>query len=47
MVMNLFKKLYIIDGTGEKKIKDKVMPLVKQIGIFRLLKLVRKAMKAL
>lgn len=47
LVMNIFKKLYIIDGTGEQKIKDKIMPLVKQIGIFKLLKLVRKAMKAL
>ena len=47
LVMNIFKKLYIIDGTGETKVKEKIMPLVKQVGIFKLLKLVRKGMKAL
>jgi electron transfer flavoprotein-quinone oxidoreductase len=47
MVIDIFKKLYIIDGSGEIPVKQKIMPLVKQIGIFKLLKLVRKGMKAL
>ena len=47
MVLNIFKKLYIIDGTGEIPVKQKIMPLVKEIGIFKLAKLAMKGMKAL
>ncbi len=46
-VLNLFKKLYVIDGTGETPIKKKVMPMVKELGMMKLAKLVWKAMKAL
>ena len=47
MVLNIFKKLYIVDGTGEIPVKQKIMPLVKEIGIFKLAKLAMKGMKAL
>ena len=47
MVLNIFKKLYIVDGTGEIPVKQKIMPLVKEVGIFKIAKLAMKGMKAL
>ena len=47
MVLNIFKKLYLVDGSGEIPVKQKIMPLVKEVGIFKIAKLAMKGMKAL
>lgn len=47
-LMGLFKRLYVIDGTGEVPVKEKAKPVIKELGgVFKLFKLARKAMKAL
>lgn len=47
MVREIMKSMFIVDGSPTKPIKEQVMPAVKKVGIFNILKDARKAMKAL
>jgi electron transfer flavoprotein-quinone oxidoreductase len=47
MVLDIFKSLYIVNGSGEIPVKKKIMPLVKKVGLFKIAKLGMKGMKAL
>ncbi len=47
MVRDIFNTMFIVDGTPVPKMKESVLPIIKNVGYMNLLKDVRGAMKAL
>ena len=47
MVTDIFNALFSVDGTPQQPLRKRVMPLVKQRGLFKLAGEVRGALKAL
>lgn len=47
MVGEIFNAMFVVDGTPQKHLKARIMPIVKNRGLFKLLKEVRGALKAL
>ena len=47
MARDILNSMFIVDGSPATPIKQKVMPYVKNVGVFNILRDVRGAMKAL
>ena len=47
MVGEIFDSMFVVDGVPQKHLKDRIMPIVKKRGMFKLLGEVRRALKAL
>lgn len=47
MAGEVFDAMFVVDGTPQKHLKDRIMPIVKKRGLFKLFKEVRGALKAL
>ena len=47
LAQELFTKLFVVDGTPAQPLKDRLLPSIRSIGLMKLLKDVRGALKAL
>lgn len=47
MIGEIFDSMFVVDGTAQKHLKNKIMPILKQRGLIKLFKEVRGALKAL
>lgn len=47
MTVDIFNSLFSVDGKPQARLKDRMMPIIKNAGLFKLMKEVRGALKAL
>lgn len=47
MVAKVFENMFVVDGTPQKHLKDRIVPILKEYGPIKLFKEMRGALKAL